>query len=336
MTVGFIGGKFLPFHLGHKYAIDQAAKQVDLLYVVLSSSEVRDRELCEASKCKYMSATTRMSWLGQTFSRQDNILIVNVEDKDGVADYDWDKGAELIKKQIPENIDIVFSSEPEYDKYFRRNFPRAKHVVIDANRTEYPISATMIRDNAFRYWNFIPPAVRPFFAKKVAIVGTESCGKSTLCKNLAKIYGTVFVPEYGRDICYGYKNLLTEKLFDIIAMQQYLQDEQALEGAEKFILIDSEAVVTQYYLGAYFEGQYSTFISEIVQRQDIDLYIYLEPDVPWVADGLRFLGDPQVRIENNERLKTLFADYGIEVVSVGGSYEDRLVTACKLIEERIL
>ncbi|MEK3854974.1 adenylyltransferase/cytidyltransferase family protein [Cytobacillus sp. FSL H8-0458] len=41
MTVGFIGGKFLPLHLGHVYAIVQATSIVDELYVVLSHSELR-------------------------------------------------------------------------------------------------------------------------------------------------------------------------------------------------------------------------------------------------------------------------------------------------------
>lgn len=333
MRVGFIGGKFLPFHTGHEFAILQALKQVDKLYIVLSSSEVRDRELCEQDGCKYMPAIERMSWLGQTFAEYNNIEIVNVEDHEGVADYDWDKGAELIKKAITENIDVVFSSEPEYGKYFSKNFPNAEHVVLDADRVNHPISATMIRRNPFRYWNFIPEAVRPFFALKVAVVGTESCGKTTLCSNLSKIFNTVWVPEYGRDICFKYKNHLTEAVFDEIVMNQYLLDEEACYKANRFIIIDSEAVVSQYYLGEYFNGAKSDFIDQFIEKQDIDLYIYLEPDVPWVADGLRFLGDPEVRERNDKKLKGMFKEYGIDISCVSGSYEDRLVGSCDLIEQ---
>lgn len=217
--------------------------------------------------------------------------------------------------------------------HFKTNYPSAKHVVIDANRQAYPISATMIRKNPYRYWNFIPSAVRPFFAKKVAIVGVESVGKSTLCANLAKIYNTVYVPEFGRDICYEYKNLLTEAVFDEIVMQQYLRDEASLLQANRFAVFDSEAVVSQYYLGEYFNGMESEFIGHMIAKQNIDLYVYLEPDVPWVADGIRFLGDPEVRKYTNEKLKNMFKEYGIDVVSVGGTYEERLVKTCDLIEE---
>lgn len=336
MIVGFIGGKFLPFHSGHEYAILESAKQVDKLYVVLSSSEIRDKELCEKDNCTYIPAHIRMSWLGRTFSKYDTIQIVNVEDHEGVADYDWDKGAELIKRSIKENIDIVFSSEPEYGTYFKKNFPNSRHVVIDPKRVQYPISATMIRRNPFRYWNFIPESVRPFFAKKVAIVGTESCGKTTLCNNLSKIYDTTWIPEFGRDICFDYKNHLTESVFDEIVMNQYLLDEKSLYKANRFTLIDSEAVVSQYYLGEYFNGLKSEFIEQFIKKQNIDLYIYLEPDVPWVADGIRFLGDPEVRRKNNEKLKNMFKEYGIELSCVSGNYEERLEKSCQLIDTLVL
>ena len=38
--------------------------------------------------------------------------------------------------------------------------------------------------------------MRPFFVKRVVIMGPESVGKSTLTKNLAKHYNTNFVEEY--------------------------------------------------------------------------------------------------------------------------------------------
>ena len=35
--------------------------------------------------------------------------------------------------------------------------------------------------------------------KRVAIVGAESTGKTTLAQQLAEHFGTVWVPEYGRE-----------------------------------------------------------------------------------------------------------------------------------------
>ena len=62
-TVGFIGGKFLPLHQGHAYAITEAACRCDELYVVLSHSPVRDQKLCEAAGMKPIPYEVRLRWL---------------------------------------------------------------------------------------------------------------------------------------------------------------------------------------------------------------------------------------------------------------------------------
>ena len=113
-TIGFIGGKFLPLHNGHVYAIKFASKHVDELYVVLSSSKRRDKELCQRDGISYIPPDVRLSWLGKEFAKTKNIKIVHVEDNYGERDYDWEKGSKLIKDAIGKKIDYVFSSEEEY------------------------------------------------------------------------------------------------------------------------------------------------------------------------------------------------------------------------------
>ncbi|MDI5349281.1 hypothetical protein MJL48_28085, partial [Salmonella enterica subsp. enterica serovar Kentucky] len=41
-------------------------------------------------------------------------------------------------------------------------------------------NGAQIRENPFRYWEYIPTEVKPFFVRTVAILGGESSGKSTL------------------------------------------------------------------------------------------------------------------------------------------------------------
>ena len=78
-TVGFIGGKFLPFHLGHVYVILAASNYVDELYVVLSSSKNRDKELCERDGIKYIPAEARLSWLGESLNNIENVKHIIAE-----------------------------------------------------------------------------------------------------------------------------------------------------------------------------------------------------------------------------------------------------------------
>nr|WP_256989272.1 AAA family ATPase [Bacillus sp. EB106-08-02-XG196] len=202
MSVGFFGGKFLPLHLGHVYAIVQASSIVDELYLVLSNSEKRDKELCRDTKMEYIPAQIRLRWLSKLAKDMPHVKVVSIEDFQGNDDYDWKEGAQLIKKVIGKPIDYVFSSETEYNEIFKELYPVAKHFLIDPIRTHVNISASAIRkEGVFRHWEYIPDIVKPYFVKKVVVVGTESCGKSTLTKNLAKIYNTTYVEEYGRIVC---------------------------------------------------------------------------------------------------------------------------------------
>jgi HTH-type transcriptional repressor of NAD biosynthesis genes len=68
----------------------------------------------------------------------------------------------------------------------------------------------------------------------VAVIGTESCGKSTLVKKLAKFYNTNYVHEVGRDYCDKYSNQLTAEMFDLIAMEHFmLQKKQSEKSSYK-------------------------------------------------------------------------------------------------------
>jgi len=332
-TVGFIGGKFLPFHQGHIYAILEASNQVDELYVVLSSSPNLDREICNRDHIKYVPPEIRLSWIGESLSNLENIKIVHVEDEQWDDNYNWQQGAEKIKKAIGKPIDFVFSSETEYEKHFKKNYPSSKHVVIDNSRNTVNISATEMRSSLYRYWDYMPASVKKSYVKRVAIVGTESCGKSTLTKKLAKFYNTVYVHEVGRDFCNRYSNQLTRSMFDNIAMSHFLLQEQKAEESNKVLFVDSEAVITQYYLNMYFRNEKSSLIEEIIKKQNYDLVLFLEPDIEWVDDGLRFAGKEEERQRNNELLKKMYRERGIPFISVMGSYTERFNKAKSLVDK---
>lgn len=328
-TVGFIGGKFLPFHLGHMYAIVSASNFVDKLYVVLSHAEKRDRELCARDRVKYMPKETRLSWLGGCLSDLENIHItcVEVEDWD-----DWGTSAEAVKTVIPETITHTFSSDPDTRDMFEQYYDGAEHIILDRNVID--IGGEELRHNLYQYWASLPEIVRAFFVKKIAFVGTESCGKSTLAKKLSKFFNTTMVHEVGRDYCLAYLDQLTVDMFDSIAMDHFRLCEQKLLVSNKFLMIDSEAVITQYYLDMYFQRQ-SPLIEEIIKKQSYDLILFLEPDIEWVDDGIRFAGEEGIREQNNRKLKQMLRDRGFDFVEITGSYEDRFVVAKGLIESLI-
>ena len=332
-TVGFIGGKFLPLHEGHLYAIREAAGRVDELYVILSSSEPRDRQLCMRSTMGYVSPGVRLSWIGEAVNDIPNVRIRHVEDENTDNYYDWIEGARMIRAAIGKPIDYVFSSEPEYTTIFERCYPGAAHVLIDPARSHVDVSATRVRDDVYAQWEKLPSVVRSSFVARVAIVGTESCGKSTLTRMLADAYDTSHVEEVGREYCERYSNMLTPEMFDDIAMGHYLRQGERAYRSNKLLFVDTEAVVTQYYLEMYFPGRESGLVEAIINKQAYDLVLYLEPDVVWVDDGIRFAGEERERLANNERLKAMYQERGIGLVCIDGSYEERFEKAKGCIDD---
>ena len=334
MKTGFIGGKFLPFHIGHLYAIMYASNFVDKLYVVLISSVKRDRTLCEQADIKYISGSTRKSWISKELNNFDNIEVIEIVDNCSAdeSEYDWENGAKDVRDIIVEPLTHVFSSEHSYTPFFKKYYPNAEHIVIDSRRDTINISATEIKKDIYSNWEYLTKSARQFFTKKVAIVGTESCGKSMLTKQLANLYYTNYCHEVGRDYCKRYKNNLTIEMFPQIAMEHILLQDKLAYESNKVLFVDSDAVITQYYMGMYFDRA-STLVENIIDQQDFDLILYLEPDVPWVDDGLRFQGEVAEREENNYTLKGMYKRRHMPFHTITGTYLERLLSAKKIVDK---
>ncbi|MEC1177513.1 multifunctional transcriptional regulator/nicotinamide-nucleotide adenylyltransferase/ribosylnicotinamide kinase NadR [Metasolibacillus meyeri] len=339
MKVGFYGGKFMPFHQGHLYSTLKASAMVDKLYVIVLYDEERDRKLCEQGNMPYMPYKERALWISQETRDCPNIEILYIEDADSLdADYNWLEGGKRIKAAIHESITHVFSSESSYSKWFDQIYPEAEHIVLDEARQMFPISATQIRtEGVYKHWDMLPMSVRPFFTKKVAVVGTESCGKSTLVRNLAKLFQTTYVEEYGRTICEEIGNgsdLIIDRHYEEITYGHKHLEFQRLKQANKVLFIDSEQVVTQYYTKVY-QGYELPIVEEAIATQRYDLYLYLEPDVPWVEDGYRVLGETSVRASNNALLKEMFAQRHIPIITIEGTYNERMEQAIQHVRALI-
>lgn len=176
MTIGLIFGKFAPLHLGHINMVIKASALVDTLHVVLSYDQ-KFNDTLEDSVSEPLTKANRHLALLETFKDFDNI-IVSVIDESAVPGYPEGEVmfTNMLKKKTRTlHFDKVFTSEPSYDKYLKDNFPDSEHIVVDANRDEVTISATMIRDNPYKYWDFIAPAMRKHYVKKVCVIGVESC-----------------------------------------------------------------------------------------------------------------------------------------------------------------
>lgn len=329
--IGMYGGSFNPLHLGHVNDIIKASNMCEELYVVLSVSSDKNE----------IDHRERFMWLKNITSDMSNVEVVEIFDNSISKDsYDWKKGADEVKRIINNNIDIVFAgSDYEGKNIWEQLYPES--TIKYFSRDEINISSTQIRSNPYNYFEYLPKCVQKYYTKKVCVVGTESCGKSTLVRNLAKYFNTNYVSEAGRDICDeagGIDNMQTYHYLKIL-LEHKKMEENSLETANKVLLIDTDSLVTLYYYMLGFKEDMNDAIAEIAKNisklNEYDLYIFLEPDVKWVQDGTRTYGETQIREKNNILLKKIFEDNNIKYISVSGNYEQRYEKTKQLIKKII-
>ena len=212
--------------------------------------------------------------------------------------------------------------------------------LFDPSRTRYPISASEIRGNILNNWHYILGPARPFFAKKVLIAGTESTGKTTLTKCLAKLYNTSWSEEVGRyyakDYLGGDETIYTDEDFTRMAYLQAEQDFHALRTANKVCFFDTDAVVTNYFSELYM-GHRNKLVEAYINPDRYDAVLFLTPDVQWVADGMRLNGDQNKREVLNDRLYQMYCEFGFKdkITFVSGNYNERLRKAIALVDSML-
>ncbi|MGZ3872313.1 MAG: AAA family ATPase [Mucilaginibacter sp.] len=121
---------------------------------------------------------------------------------------------------------------------------------------------------------------------KIAVVGPESTGKSTMSAFLAAHYQTVWVPEFARAYC----EKLTEPPIwqDEINMfyGQLALEEEVLPKANQLLICDTTFITVKIWSDEIF-GKSPQEVLDELPRHPYDLYLLLDIDLPWEDDPLR-------------------------------------------------
>ncbi|MDL2357824.1 MAG: ATP-binding protein, partial [Pseudomonadota bacterium] len=123
-------------------------------------------------------------------------------------------------------------------------------------------------------------------AHRIAILGAESTGKSTLAAALAAHYGTVWVPEYLREFVATEARVPFEGDQFGIALEQAAREDAAAAQARHFLFCDTTPLMTAIYSGVYW-GRIDAQLAALARRGAYALTLVAAPDLPWVADGLQ-------------------------------------------------
>ena len=219
--VGIVFGTFAPLHQGHLDVIMRAKKECDGGCIVIVDGRNGDRG---GDK---MPLKKRYRYVREFFADDDLVAVYPVDETDlGIPAYPngWSLFMDEVAKVFNNGTStpatpVFYVSEQEYSDWLTK---RGFEVVL-LDRTENPISATMIRENPIKYWDKITYPFRRVFSTNILICGTASEGKTTLTKDLGKYFNAPYSHEYARDY-----------------MEQSYISEWELDGADYLAFLDGQ------------------------------------------------------------------------------------------------
>jgi NadR type nicotinamide-nucleotide adenylyltransferase len=164
---------------------------------------------------------------------------------------------------------------------------------------------------------------------RVVITGPECTGKSTLSKQLAMYYNSVYIPEYAREYIanlgrpYEYNDVLH------IAEVQLKQAYERMNQANRIIFIDTYLVITKVWFEVVY-GHYPNWINDELKQKTIDLYLLCDTCIPWIADNVRENGG-EMREMLFQRYKDELESFDCKYVVISGTGRQRLNKAISAV-----
>jgi len=228
-----------------------------------------------------------------------------------------------------DKITPVFCSE--YYGWAFSNYLGATHIMVDKTRGTTPISATQVRSDPMRYWFMLDPCVRAYFVKRIAIMGSESSGTTTLAKALAAHCNTSWVPEYGRIYSEGMApgaKWLEDDFIHIAKMQNESEDALAKKSSN-LLFCDTTSLTTAVFQKLYL-GQITQKVLDVSKNREYDLCVVTYPDISYEQDGTRQEIDH--RLEMHDWFIEVLKERNLKYIVVRGSVQERMESVLKKIE----
>jgi NadR type nicotinamide-nucleotide adenylyltransferase len=168
---------------------------------------------------------------------------------------------------------------------------------------------------------------------KIAVVGPESTGKSTMSDYLAAHYQTIAVPEYARGYCANLTEPCTWQDEINMFYGQLALEAELLPQANKVLICDTTFITVKIWSDEMF-GKAPQQVLDELPKHPYDLYLLLNIDLPWQDDPLRNFPTMRQHFMDvwYKELDALNANY----VLISGTGNDRYESAIRAIDEFLI
>ena len=294
---GLVIGKFAPLHRGHQFLLDRASAQCERL-VILSWS-VPELPGCEPER--------REQWLQALYPgtqivvldnqrladwcARERLAVVALPRNEDEAEVHRRFVGWLLRELMHTGVDAVFTSEAYGDGLasaltaMQGGARPVVHEEIDRGRTRYPISGTRVRADVHASRHTLDPLVYADFVERIAVLGGESTGKTTLSAALAQELDTAWVPEYGRELWQARSGKLVFADMLEIARTQVEREDEAARHARRYLVCDTTPLTTLLYSQFMFDRADPQL--ELLAERSYRRTLFCAGDFEFVQDGTR-------------------------------------------------
>jgi nicotinamide riboside kinase len=150
--------------------------------------------------------------------------------------------------------------------------------------------------------------------RRVAIVGPECSGKSTLAQQLSAALGTVWVPEYSRLMLEFRGTPCTAEDLSAIILGQIALEDSLANFAHEYVICDTEPRLSEIWSQTLYHHFPKVYEARIAR--DYDRYLLTSPDLDWAPDSVRCL--PHGGDDFFAACQELFSKTGRSVTIISG------------------
>lgn len=163
---------------------------------------------------------------------------------------------------------------------------------------------------------------------RIAVVGGESTGKSTLVGMLGAHYGEPCVAEYGRTLWEAQGGRTSYDDLRLIGERHVADEEAAMARASRCVFVDTTPLTTLWY-SIDGHGRADPDLVRLAWRR-YDLTLVCAPDFAFVQDGSRSSED--FRLRHDRWLRAILTCRGVAFQEVRGSIAARFGRVAALVD----